>query len=174
MDHPSTPSHGAIHDFDFLVGRWRSRQRRLTSRLQGGTRWETFDAVSEVQALPGGVINFDTLVAPAWRPGWVGMSIRVYNPVTDLWSIYWVTNEGGGIDPATGHLGPPVVGRFAGDAGLFEGEDVFEGRPIRVRFRWSRMDADTARWEQAFSDDGGATWEVNWVMEFARIHGEAG
>ncbi|HSX92258.1 MAG TPA: NIPSNAP family protein [Hydrogenophaga sp.] len=168
MNTPATPS-TAAHDFDFLVGHWTTRQRRLKHRLQGSDDWESFDATTTNQHLPGGVINFDTLVAPHWRPGWVGMSVRVFNPATNLWSIYWVTNEGGGIDPATGHLDAPVVGRFHGDEGVFEGEDVFEGRAIRVRFHWQRLGADRARWQQAFSDDGGQSWEVNWVMAFERV-----
>jgi hypothetical protein len=158
----------ANRDFDFLIGTWHTRQRRLKARLQGCSDWETFTATSRVQQLPGGVANFDTLVAEAWQPGWVGMSLRIFNPQSRLWSIYWVTNEGGGIDAASGQLCPPVVGRFVGEEGLFEGEDLFEGRPIRVRFRWQRHGADRARWEQAFSADGGQSWEVNWVMDFER------
>lgn len=164
----ATRNPGAAHDFDFLIGSWTTRQRRLKKRLQGCDEWETFEATSTVLRLPGGVANFDTLVAEAWRPGWVGMSFRVFNPVTTLWSIYWLTNEGGGIDPASGRLEAPVVGRFEGDDGLFEGEDQWEGRPVRVRFRWTRQGPDAARWEQAFSADGGRSWEVNWVMAFER------
>lgn len=167
----NTPEHSpasAQHDFDFLVGHWTTHQRRLKHRLQGSDEWETFTAHATNQNLPGGVINFDTLVAPDWRPGWVGMSLRVFNPVTGLWSIHWVTNEGGGINPATGRLDPPVVGRFQGDEGVFEGEDVFDGRAIRVRFHWQRLGHDRARWQQAFSDDGGRNWELNWVMDFER------
>jgi hypothetical protein len=163
----STPAK-ADRDFDFLIGTWHTRQRRLKRRLQGCDEWEVFDATSRVQQLPGGVANFDTLVAEAWRPGWVGMSLRVFDPRTDLWSIYWITNDGGGIDAASGQLSPPVVGRFAGDEGLFAGEDLFEGRPIRVRYRWLRQGPDRARWEQAFSADRGQSWEVNWVMDFER------
>lgn len=165
---PNRPA-SAIHDFDFLAGTWATRQRRLRRRLAGCDDWECFDATSTVQRLPGGVANFDTLVAESWRPGWVGMSFRVYHPGTDRWSIHWMTNEGGGIDAASGHLEAPVVGRFDGDEGLFEGDDVFEGRPIRVRYRWTRRGEDTARWEQSFSADGGATWELNWVMDFERL-----
>lgn len=158
----------AAHDFDFLIGTWTTRQRRLKQRLQGSRDWETFEAHCTVQRLPGGVALFDTLVAEDWRPGWVGMTLRVFNPATQLWSLYWVTNEGGGIDPASGRLDPPVVGRFEGDEGLFEGDDRYEGRPVRVRFRWTRRGPDAARWEQAFSADAGLTWEVNWEMEFER------
>lgn len=167
MNLPITPSCPS-RDFDFLVGTWHARQRRLRERLRGSQDWEIFDGLQEVQNLPGGVINFDTLVAQEWRPGWVGMSLRIYNPVTRLWSIYWVTNDGASIDPRSGHLGAPVVGRFEGDEGVFAGADVFEGRPIQVRYRWQRQGPDAARWEQACSDDAGQTWEVNWIMEFTR------
>lgn len=171
--HSATSS---IRDFDFLIGTWQTRQRRLKARLQGSDDWEVFTATSRVQHLPGGVINFDTVVAETWRPGWVGMTVRIFNPVTNLWSIYWTTNEGGGIDAATGLLSPPVVGRFTGEEGLFEGEDVCEGRPVRVRYRWQRLGAGRARWEQAFSGDAGLDWEVNWVMDFERVvdDGQAG
>jgi hypothetical protein len=166
---PSNPTANAIRDFDFLIGHWVVRQHRLKLRLQGCDDWESFTATSCVQALPGGVANFDALVAEAWRPGWVGMTLRVFNPATMLWSIYWLTNEGGGIDGHTGRLEVPVVGRFEGDEGLFDGDDVVDGRPIRVRFRWQRLGTDAARWEQAFSADGGQSWEVNWVMAFERV-----
>lgn len=168
MNTPDPGATSAKQDFDFLVGHWTTRQRRLKQRLQGSDEWETFTASTANQHLPGGVINFDTLVAPTWKPGWVGMSLRLFNPATNLWSIYWVTNEGGGIDPSTGQLGAPVVGRFQGSEGLFEGEDRFEGRTIRVRFHWQRWGSERARWQQAFSDDGGRSWEVNWVMDFER------
>jgi hypothetical protein len=66
-----------------------------------------------------------------------------------------------------------VVGSFEGATGVFEGDDMFKGRPIRVRFTWSRVDTDSPRWEQAFSDDGGETWEPNWEMDFARAEAVA-
>lgn len=156
------------NDFDFFVGTWASTQRRLKHRLQGSDEWETFDATVTMAKLPGGTANFDTMVAPAWRPGWTGMTLRVFNPATNLWSIFWFTNDGGGLDPKTGQLDPPVVGRFDGDIGTFECDDRFEGQPIRVRYCWTRLGADAARWEQAFSPDGGQTWEVNWRVEFTR------
>lgn len=168
MKPSTTPAPSAAHDFDFLVGSWTTRQRRLTKRLQGSDDWESFEATSTMQRLPGGIANFDTLVAEAWRPGWVGMSFRVFNPNTQLWSIYWVSNDGGGIDARSGRLEPPVVGRFEGEHGLFEGEDCLEGRPIRVRYLWTRLGPDAARWQQLFSADAGQSWELNWVMDFQR------
>jgi hypothetical protein len=167
----TTPTLSSAADFDFLVGTWSTKQRRLKKRLQHSDEWETFDATVAMHKLPGGSANFDTLVAPAWRPGWTGTALRIFNPATNLWSIFWFTSDGGGLDAKTGQLEPPVVGRFDGDEGVFEGDDKFDGRPIRVRFVWTRLGADAARWQQSFSPDGGQTWEINWTMEFARVAG---
>jgi hypothetical protein len=158
----------AANDFDFLVGRWKSVQRRLKKRLQQNDEWETFEALMHNEKLPGGCSNFDTMTAEAWQPGWIGMSFRVFNVATNLWSIYWFTNSGGGIS-AAGLLDPPVVGRFDGKVGRFEGDDAFDGTPIRVQYQWTIIDSDHARWQQAFSPDRGDTWEVNWIMDFERV-----
>lgn len=155
-------------DFDFWMGSWRIDNERLVERLKGSTTWERFEARGTAQPLPGGIGNFDDFVPIDWRPGYVGMSLRVFNPTTDLWSIYWLDNQTGGLD-VVGHLLPPVVGRFTDGIGVFQGDDTFEGRPIRVRFVWSEITATGARWEQAFSPDGGVTWETNWVMRFTRL-----
>ncbi len=157
-----------IRDFDFLIGRWQVKNRRLRQRLQNKQEWECFDATQCNQALPGGIGNFDDFIAECWRPDFVGMSLRLFNPQTQLWSIYWLDNLTAGLDTA-GSLLPPVVGRFENGMGVFECEDMLEGRPIRVRYSWSDITPDSARWEQAMSDDGGATWEMNWQMLLNRI-----
>jgi hypothetical protein len=102
----------AANDFDFLVGTWTSQQRRLKLCLQDCHEWESFAATVACRHLPGGNAVIESFVAEGWRPGFVGTTLRVYNPATDLWSIFWFTNDGGGINEATGHLKPPVVGRF--------------------------------------------------------------
>lgn len=158
----------AAHDFDFLMGSWRIRNTRLLHRLAGCTDWETFDATGTARPLPGGIGNYDDFIPTTWNPGFVGMSLRVFSPASQRWSIYWLDNLTGGVDPSTGLLWPPVVGGFRDGLGIFEGQEMFEGRTVRVRFEWSQMHTGAPRWQQAFSDDGGATWEVNWVMEFAR------
>lgn len=169
MPYTTTRAAGACDDFDFMLGRWRSRQRRLRTRLQGCTDWEEFDAQTQAQRLPGGLVHFDTLVAETWRPGWVGMTLRCFHPATGRWSIHWLTNDGTGLDADSGRLAPPVVGGFQGDEGLFEAEDLLDGRPIRVRFTWHRQGPGRARWEQGFSADGGRSWELNWTMDFERL-----
>lgn len=171
-DLPSAPRHNAAHDFDFLQGPWHIRNTRLVHRLAGCTDWEVFDATGTAHPLPGGIGNYDDFTAPGWQPGFVGMSLRVFSPGAQRWSIYWLDNTTGGLDPATGLLRPPVVGGFEKGVGLFEGEEEFEGRTVRVRFEWSQVHTGTPRWQQAFSADGGRTWEMNWVMEFSRpAHG---
>ncbi len=157
-----------IHDFDFLLGRWRVDNRRLRKRLQNNDEWETFDATQHNQALPGGIGNFDDFIAASWRPGFVGMSLRLFNPQTRLWSIYWLDNNTAGLD-TSGLLLPPVVGKFDQGVGVFECDDQLDGKPIRLRYTWSDITPDSARWEQAMSPDGGTTWEMNWRMLFQRI-----
>ena len=148
-------------DFDFWIGRWSIHNARLRSRLTGSTEWEEFDATAEARLLPGNLGNIDEFHADAWRPGFVGMTVRLFNPSTEQWSIHWADNAHGVFDP-------PVVGAFRDGVGVFEGDDRHEGTPVRVRFLWTHPTATTARWEQAFSADGGATWETNWIMTMTR------
>jgi hypothetical protein len=161
-------THSGAHDFDFLMGHWQVENRRLPKALSGSQEWETFTATQHAQKLPAGIGNYDDFVPQGWRPGFIGMSLRVYNPTTGLWSIYWLNNQDGGIDKATGALTPPVVGKFQNGVGIFEANDDYKGQAIRVRYTWSHIAANSARWEQAFSPDGGASWEVNWVMQMTR------
>jgi hypothetical protein len=96
------------------------------------------------------------------------MSLRLFSPQTGSWSIYWLDNQTGGLD-ANGLLLNPVVGQFENGIGIFEGDDVLDGRPIRVRYTWCDIGPDSARWEQAMSADGGRHWETNWRMLFRRM-----
>lgn len=148
-------------DFDFLIGRWDVRHERLKARLRGSTEWETFASVAEARLLPGGVGNVDHIDLGAWRPALVGVTVRLFEPAKDRWSIHWTDNVRGVFDP-------PMIGAFVDGVGIFEGDDEHEGMPVRVRFRWTHETPRTARWEQAFSTDGGATWETNWIMNFTR------
>jgi hypothetical protein len=156
---------GDSRDFDFLFGAWKVRNRRLRERLEGSTAWDEFEASSVARPLLGGVGNEDVF-RTGYAGGFTGMSFRFFDAAKRQWAIYWA-------DGRKGALEPPVVGRFSGDVGVFEGVDTLEGRPIRVRFIWSRVTTPTPRWEQAFSGDGGETWETNWVMDFRRDEGMA-
>ena len=153
-------NHDGSHDFDFFYGQWRVYNRRLTKRLQGCKEWEQFEGVQECVPLLGGLGNTDHMVDEAGNT--VGWSLRFYNPVLKQWSIYWV----GGRDYV---LLPPVHGSFSNGTGQFVGTEEIDGRPITVKFLWSRMNTATPHWEQAFSADGGNTWEMNWEMDFTRV-----
>ena len=154
------PLHDGARDFDFWMGAWRVQNRRLRERLKGSTEWDEFQATSFARPLLGGIANEDEFRGD-FKGLFIGMSFRFYDPATRTWAIYWA-------DSRRGVLEPPVYGWFSGNVGHFEGDDVFEGRPIRVRFLWSRIDTPHPRWEQAFSTDGGQTWETNWIMEMTR------
>jgi hypothetical protein len=149
------------HDFDFWMGRWNVRNRRLVRRLAGSDEWEEFESTSNAWPILDGMGNQDDFHTD-FEGGFAGMSLRFFDPKTRQWSIYWADSRRSGL------LDPPVVGGFEGSVGVFEGDDTFEGRPIRVRFTWSRVDTPNPRWEQAFSEDGGETWETNWIADFTR------
>jgi hypothetical protein len=163
------PLETARSDFDFYVGDWRVENRRMQHPLDPNSPWETFSATVHMEKLPGGFGNMETFVAPVWRPDWMGMTLRIFNPETGLWSLYWLSPQSGGIDSATGALTPPVVGRFDGHVGVFEGDDVIDGQALRVRFTWTRVDTNKATWQQDFSFDGGKTWKPNWFMTHTRL-----
>jgi hypothetical protein len=146
------------HDFDFLQGTWAVANRRLKARLAGADEWDEFPARQVFWKLLGGVANVDEFDCPAL--GFKGMSVRTLDLAQGRWSIYWVGSN-------DGILQPPVHGGFDGERGEFFGDDTFGGRPIRVRFRWTVSETAPV-WEQAFSPDGGASWETNWIMRFSR------
>jgi hypothetical protein len=148
-------------DFEFIMGSWRVHHRRLKTRLAGDTRWEEFGGTSVVWPLLGGLGTVDDNVIELPAGTYRAATVRVFDPRTRLWSIWWIDGRYPGIDT-------PVHGRFDGGVGTFLGNDVFDGRPIRVRFIWSDIGPSSARWEQAFSTDGGTEWETNWVMRFER------
>jgi len=146
-------------DFGCLLGEWTIANRRLRTRLAGARDWEEFESRAVVRPLFGGAANIEEIYYPADKN--YGLTLRVYDPVTERWSLHWATSDAGRLFPA-------VLGRFTDGVGEFFGDDAHQGTPVRVRFVWSGITAETARWEQAFSADDGATWELNWVMDFTR------
>jgi hypothetical protein len=157
-----TQTAAGIDDWTFLYGRWRVHHRRLVARLAGSDEWQEFEGTSELWPLLGGAGNVDDNVLELPGGTYRAASLRSFDPEAGTWSIWWLD----GRNPRV--LDVPVVGRFVDGVGRFEADDTFEGRPIRVRFLWTRTDTPTPRWEQAFSEDGGRSWETNWQMDFER------
>jgi hypothetical protein len=153
---------GHASDFDGLLGRWAVRHRRLKCRLSDCHDWEEFGGSSEIWSTLGGLGNVDDNVLELPSGSYRAMTMRAFNEKTRQWSIWW-------LDARHPVIEPPVHGGFSNGVGTFIGDDVFEGRPIKVRFQWSKIAAHSAQWDQAFSADGGATWETNWLMEFNRV-----
>jgi hypothetical protein len=151
------------NDFDFLMGSWKIHHRKLNTRLSGSAEWTDSVGTSVAFPLMGGLANVDNNVIEGASGTYRACSFRVFNPLTGQWSIWWFDSR------FPGQLDPPLVGGFEEGVGTFYSEDAFEGRPIRVRFIWSRTRTDSPRWEQAFSQDGGVTWETNWIMDFIRV-----
>jgi hypothetical protein len=153
---------GGRHDFDFFHGRWRASHRRLRNRLVGDTVWEEFAGTCDTRPLIGGLGNVDDNLLELPAGTYRAATLRLFNPGTGLWSIWW-------IDARNPALEPPVHGGFEHGIGTFLGDDRLAGRPIRVRFIWSEITSHSARWDQAFSADGGVSFEHNWTMLFERI-----
>jgi hypothetical protein len=159
-----TPVDDGRRDFDFLHGNWEVRNLRLARRLQDSEDWQEFEAFATVRPILHGLGNVDTISAEN-IPGigaFEGLTLRLFDPAQDSWTIFWASTG------SPGHLDPPLTGRFSNGRGVFDGEDLLDGRLIHVRFEWTSDGADHARWQQAFSGDAGQTWEINWVMEFTR------
>lgn len=154
-------------DFDFIIGDWRVRHRRLKARLAGCTEWVEFEGSSTAHKILGGFGNMDDNVLDLPDGPYRAATVRSFDPTTGLWSIWWLDGR------YPDRLDTPVVGRFANGTGLFFADDILDGVPIRIRFTWSSLDRDMPRWEQAFSTDGGHLWETNWTMDFIRIGPEA-
>ena len=159
-------SNTALHDFDFLFGHWQVEHRKLKSRLTGCTDWETFTSVQQCWPLMGGICNVDETrrVDAAPGEGQIGATLRCLNLHTQQWSIYWVAARDGVLGL------PPVVGGFRDGVGvgIFEADEMINDRMTRVRFTWSVLSPTTAHWQQGFSVDQGASWEINWTMAFTR------
>jgi hypothetical protein len=155
--------HDGASDFDFLFGRWRVHNERLAERLVGSNQWQRFDAILECRPILGGLGNIDEFVTDEFEPAlFLGMTLRLFDRATRRWSLYWASNRRAGLEP-------PVIGAFRDGVGRFEGDDIHDGIAVRVRFVWSDISADAASWQQAFSADGGATWETNWRMHMTRL-----
>lgn len=150
-----------LHDFDFLFGDWTVHHRTLRA---GTTAWVEFEGTSSTRPIMGGAGNLEDNVLHRPSGTYRAAAVRAYDPATGQWAIWWVDGRA-----PHGPLDPPVKGSFEKGEGRFYSDDTLNGQPIRVRYLWRVINADSARWEQAYSHDGGQTWDTNWTMDFARV-----
>jgi hypothetical protein len=153
-------------DFDYLAGKWNMDNKRLISRLSNCTQWVEYKSSDEnIGSILHGIGNIDFFRTPYNQVNgkpYEGLTVRLFNPETRLWSIYWADSNNGTMDP-------PVVGSFDGNVGTFYCRDTFKGKPILVRFVWDKTDPDNPVWAQSFSPDNGKTWEMNMTNTSHRI-----
>ena len=152
---------GAPADFDFIIGDWTVKHRRLDSRLTQCQQWTDFDGLSSTVKTLGGFGNLEDNLLHFPEGPVRAVALRSFDSASASWSIWWLD----GRNP--GALDVPVVGRFIHHVGLFFADDVLDGQPIKVRFTWTATPGQNPRWEQAFSNDDGASWETNWIMDFS-------
>ena len=151
-------------DFDFIIGDWTVKHKRLTTRFSNSDAWTEFDGLSSTRKILGGFGNLEDNLLHFPDETFRAVAMRSYCRATGSWSIWWLD----GRNPL--RLDPPVVGRFSGHVGLFFADDMLNGRPIKVRFTWRALPGQNPQWEQAFSDDAGASWETNWTMAFFAVN----
>ena len=159
-----TPSpSSSSNDFDFLEGTWTLKNKRLKSRLSGCTEWTTvFETKVVMTKILNGIGNIDNFYDTSNAKKYEGVAVRLFNPKTKLWSIYW-------SDSNTGAFDPPMVGSFENKIGHFFCKDNFNGRQIIVVFRWDVRNPNFPIWSQAFSADMGITWEWNMINVSEKI-----
>jgi hypothetical protein len=158
--------HSHAHDWQWLVGNWDVRHRRLKERLVGSTQWEEFGGKSALWLTMGGIGTIDDNIIDLPGGSYRGLTLRAFDPKINKWSIWWLDAR----QPT--RIDPPVLGAFKGEVGTFIGRDTYKDRPIIVRFRWNDIHGSRPWWEQAFSPDEGSTWEVNWRNYFTRTDSE--
>jgi hypothetical protein len=153
------------HDFDFEIGSWRTHVSRLLHPLTGSTTWVEYDGTTVVRKVWNGRANLVELEADSSAGHFEGLNLRLYNPQSHQWSLNFANSKGGS-------LSQPTIGEFKNGRGEFFDQEALDGRAILVRFVISDITPNSCRFEQAFSDDGGKTWEINWVATDTRINEE--
>jgi hypothetical protein len=156
------------HDFDFEIGRWKIHLKRLVHPLTGSNTWVEFDGTSVTRKVWDGRAQIEEFETDGNQGHIEGLTLRLYNPDSHQWSLYWANSKAGTMG------GPPNVGEFKDGHGEFYCQDTFNGRTIFIRYVWSEITPGSAHFEQSFSDDGGKTWETNWITDQTRLDDESG
>ena len=158
----SAPYRDGQHDFDFEIGTWKTHLKRLVHPLTGSQQWATYDGTTMVRKVWDGRANLVELEADGQTGHMELLSLRLYNPRAHQWSLNVASSKGGS-------LGIPTIGEFRNGRGEFMDQESYNDRMILVRFIISDITPDSCHFEQSFSDDGGKTWEVNWIATDTRV-----
>lgn len=168
---PAAPETGGLHagaerdgqrDFDFELGSWKIHLKRLVHPLTGSTTWIEFDGTSVTRKVWDGRAELEEFETDGQAGHIEGLTLRLYNPQTHQWSLYWANSKNGTLEL------PACIGEFKNGRGEFLDQEPFNGRAILVRMVWSEITQNSAHSEQSFSEDGGRTWEVNWITDQTR------
>jgi len=151
-------------DFDWMLGNWKADLKRLVNPLTGSTTWVAYEGTQTTTKVLNGKAVMDEFVvdSPASKTSVEALTIRLYNPANQTWSIYWANAKNGEFSM------PATVGRWTNGRGEFYDHEQLNGRWILVRYVWSDVTPTSAHFEQAFSVDGGKTWEANWISNITR------
>jgi hypothetical protein len=150
------------HDFDPLLGSWKYHLKRRMHPLTGSNTWVEFDGTGVCYKVWDGGADLDTVELNGPAGHIEGPTLRVYNPQSHQWRLYWANRKVGVVDP-------PQVGEFKNGRGEFFAQDTINGKTILIRFVWTNLTTNSPHFEQSFSDDGGKAWEVNWITDQTRV-----
>jgi hypothetical protein len=154
----STTERDGQHDFDFELGSWKIHLKCRLHPLTGSNTWIDFDGTSVTRKVWEGRSQIEEFETDGAGGHIEGLTLRLYNPQTHQWGLNWANAK-------DGTLVAPQVGQFKDGRGEFYGQDTLNGKLIYIRFIWSNTDSNTPHFEQSFSDDGGKTWEVDWITD---------
>jgi hypothetical protein len=160
------PERDGQHDFDFDFGTWKTHTRRLQHPLTGSTTWTEMDGVTVVQKVWDGKANLAILESDGTNGHRELLALRLYDPQAHQWTINFATSAVGVMNSP---LGRPMVGEFKDGKGVFYDQEYYNGKAILVRFMMTSLSSNEAQSEQAFSNDGGKTWETNWTNRYTRV-----
>lgn len=159
---PGAALHDGSHDFDFEIGNWKTHLKRLQHPLSGSTTWTEYNGTTTVRKVWNGRANMVELEVDGPAGHIEALSLRLYGPDSHQWSLNFASSAGG-------LMSQPTIGEFKDGRGEFYDQETYNGRAILVRFVISGISHDACHFEQSFSDDGGKTWEVNWIADDARV-----
>jgi len=150
------------HDFDPLIGKWKYHLKRRLNPLTGSNKWVELEGTGACFKIWDGRAQLDTIEVDGTTGHIEGLTLRTYDPQSHQWRLYWANSKNGIMDP-------PQIGQFTDGRGEFFAQDTINGKSILIRYVWTEMTTNSPHFEQSFSDDGGKTWEVNWITDQTRL-----